>query len=114
MRPDRELHFAPGEVKVGVMSLRFGQLADLVCKRQGIPEVLKLVLLFEMMLVHHAPMTSEISGKPRQGVSLEFLNFPFAWFALLFRKCCHKSCPFVATSHKTCEQSRSCAGKVPG
>ncbi len=43
MGPERDLDLAPGEMKVGMVVLLLGQLADTGCEVEGLSKILELV-----------------------------------------------------------------------
>src|SRR5690242_7810346 len=60
VRPDRELHLAPGEINVGVVPLLLGHLADAVGEVERLAKIFKLIFLFQMMLVDDVPAAAEL------------------------------------------------------
>jgi hypothetical protein len=55
MRPDFDADFAPGQVNVRMMILRFGQFTDAPGEIERLTEIRKGVILFEMVFVNHSP-----------------------------------------------------------
>src|SRR5215472_4888807 len=55
MRPEGDLHLAPGEKEVGVVALFLRQLADAVHELKGLTKIGKNELLGDVVLVGHGP-----------------------------------------------------------
>ena len=88
MRPDRDLHLAPAQQNVRMMSLFLGQFSHSIDKCQRGSEIWKLVSAAEMVLVHHLPL-----GRLRlhllQLLALQRRNAAAARNAMLIRQAAH-------------------------
>jgi len=56
VRPSGDFRFSPGKKDIRVMPLRFGDLADLVDKRECLPKIRELKGAREVMRVHNLPV----------------------------------------------------------
>src|SRR5205823_5216494 len=102
VRPDRELHFAPGQINIRMMALSFGQFTDLVCELESLAKVFEFIFLFEMMVLHYTPALSELVGKILQFITFERRRSAFTRYAFLFSKsCCHSPFSFPNTIAQT-------------
>jgi hypothetical protein len=90
MRPDGDLHLAPGEVNVRVMVLGFSQFADLIRKRKRFQEVLEGEFLFEVMFSNDLPAGAQFCLKLLEGLAFECGHASFAKDTLFRRQFIHK------------------------
>ena len=60
MGPDGQPDQAPGQKDVRVMPLGFRQFADSVGELERLPEILELLLLFQVVLLQHTPASSHL------------------------------------------------------
>ena len=60
MRPERDLHLAPGQINIRMMIRGFGQLANAISESQRFSKIFKRILLFQMMFLNHVPATAKL------------------------------------------------------
>ena len=94
MRPNRDFYFAPGEINVGVVALRFGELAYLVGKIKRLTEVLKFILLLQMMFTDDRPTASELFLQGFQLLAFEWRHAASARHALFLCQFAHDNPSF--------------------
>src|SRR5437867_362439 len=98
VRPDRDLHSAPGKTDVRMMTLLFRQLADSVGEGECVAKIFERKVFFQMMLVDDLPAISEFPSQVVQRLSLQWRHAAFARDAISFGQLAHDAL-IIGPSH---------------
>ena len=84
--PERDLHFAPGEIDIGMMILSLGHFPHAIRKVERLAEVFEFIFFFKMMFLHDLPLVSELPRKFFQRIALQWRHSALARHARLTRQ----------------------------
>ena len=87
--PERQFHFSPSQVNIGMMVLRLGQFADTIGELKRLAEVREFELLFEMVFVDNVPASLDLFRQKSQIVARQRRDAAFAGHTLFLRQIGH-------------------------
>jgi hypothetical protein len=91
VRPDCDLHSAPGQTDVRMMTLLFGQFTNLIGESQRVAKVFERKLLLQMVPIDNIPSIAQFPVQVSERLSLQWRRAAFAWDAVFVGQLTHNA-----------------------